>query len=228
MDQLFGDGWPNFITADQLVKRYIGAVRELFADLELVLLDPSDVLVAAGWAVPIQWDGDPAHLPEGYADSLVRAVEGHERRILPDTMVIMAAQVHPDRRGQGLAAELLTAMRQQAQERDWHRVVAPVRPTLKARYPLTPIDRFVTWTRGDGAPLDPWLRTHHRLGATVVATAPRSQIMTGTVAQWEQWTDMQFPDSGDYVIPGGLSILQIDRGADAGTYTEPNVWMQHH
>ncbi len=49
MDQLFGDGWPDFITADQLVKRYIGAVRELFADLELVLLDPSDVLVAAGW-----------------------------------------------------------------------------------------------------------------------------------------------------------------------------------
>ncbi|MGH3501102.1 MAG: hypothetical protein ACRDQA_09460 [Nocardioidaceae bacterium] len=52
--------------------------------------------------------------------------------------------------------------------------------------------------------------------------------MTGTVAQWEQWTDMPFPDPGDYVIPGGLSILQIDRGTDAGAYTEPNEWMQHH
>lgn len=51
--------------------------------------------------------------------------------------------------------------------------------------------------------------------------------MTGTVAQWEQWTGMQLPDSGDYVIPDGLSILQIDRDTDAGTYTEPNVWTQH-
>lgn len=196
-------------------------IRELFADLELVLLNPSDVLVAAGWVAPTQWDGDPAHLPEGYAYSLGRAVEGHERGIISDTKVILAAQIHPDRRSQGLAAELLTAMHQQAGERDWHRVVAPVRPTLKARYPLTPIDRFATWTRGDGAPLDPWLRTHHRLGATVIATAPRPQTKTGTVAQWEQWTDMPFPDSGDYVIPDGLNILQIDRGTDAGTYTEP-------
>ena len=30
-----------------------------------------------------------------------------------------------------------------------------------------------------------------------------------------------------YVIPDGLSTLHIDRDADLGTYTEPNVWMQH-
>ena len=115
MDRLFGDGWPAFITADQVVKRHINQVRRLFADLELVLLDADDVLVAAGWAVPIRWDGDPAHLPEGYTDSLVRAVEGHQRGDGADTMVVMAAQVHPDRRGQGLAGELLTAMRQLAE-----------------------------------------------------------------------------------------------------------------
>ena len=95
MDRLFGDGWPAFSTADQVVKRYIDQVRRLFADLELVLLDADDVLVAAGWAVPIRWDGGPAHLPEGYTDSLVRAVEGHQRGDGADTMVVMAAQVAP-------------------------------------------------------------------------------------------------------------------------------------
>ncbi len=54
MARLFAGGWPAFITADQEVKQYIGRVRELFADLELVLLDPGDVVVAAGWAVPIK------------------------------------------------------------------------------------------------------------------------------------------------------------------------------
>jgi hypothetical protein len=51
--------------------------------------------------------------------------------------------------------------------------------------------------------------------------------MTGTVADWEGWTKMALPATGEYVIPDGLSTLHIDRAADSGTYTEPNVWMQH-
>jgi hypothetical protein len=38
---------------------------------------------------------------------------------------------------------------------------------------------------------------------------------------------MAFPESGDYVFPGGISPLAIDREADRGTYLEPNVWMIH-
>ncbi|MEU6077704.1 hypothetical protein [Micromonospora sp. NPDC047074] len=227
MDRLFAGGWPAFITADRQAARHLGRVREVFADLELVLLDGDGDLVAAGWAVPIRWDGDPAHLPEGYTDSLRRAVTGHDHGEAPDTLVVMAAQVRSDLRGQGLAGDLLTALRSVAGQRGWSRVVAPVRPTLKARYPLTPIERFAAWKREDDSPLDPWLRTHWRLGARLIAMAPRSQTMTGTVAEWQQWTGMVFPDSGDYVIPDGLSLLRVDRDLDRGTYTEPNVWVQH-
>jgi GNAT superfamily N-acetyltransferase len=226
MNQLFGDGWPAFITADQTVKQYIGTVRRLFANLEIVLLDADDVPVAAGWAVPLRWDGEPAHLPGGYTDSRVRAVDGHDQGESPNTLVVMAAQVHPGRRGQGLAAEFLTAMRRLAGQRGWPRVIAPVRPTLKAR-PLAPIERFATWVRDDGLLLDPWLRTHQRLGAELIGTAPASQTMTGTVKQWENWTKMLFPDSGEYVIADGLSTLRIDRDGDEGVYVEPNVWMRH-
>jgi hypothetical protein len=34
--------------------------------------------------------------------------------------------------------------------------------------------------------------------------------MTGTVAQWQAWTAMLFPATGEYVIPDGLSTLHID------------------
>jgi hypothetical protein len=32
---------------------------------------------------------------------------------------------------------------------------------------------------------------------------------------------------GGIVSPAGLSTLHIDREHDCGTYTEPNVWVQH-
>lgn len=51
--------------------------------------------------------------------------------------------------------------------------------------------------------------------------------MTGAVHQWEHWTGMLLPDTGDYVIPGGLSTLHVGRDNDQGVYVEPAVWMQH-
>jgi len=139
----------------------------------------------------------------------------------------MAAQIHPGRRGQGPASELLTALRDLAGQRGWQRVIAPVRPTLKARYPLTPIATFATWTQEDGAPLDSWLRTHWRLGARIIATAPRSQRMTGTAAEWEAWAGLAMPNTGDYLLPGGLAPLHLDRDTGEGVYIEPGIWVQH-
>ncbi|WP_345651505.1 hypothetical protein [Streptomyces siamensis] len=227
LKELFSEGFPEFITADRLVKEYIGRIREWFGDLNLMLVDDHDVPVASGWGVPIRWDGQPEDLPAGYTEALVRAVEGHEQGIEPDTLVICGAIVTPSLKGRGLAGEVLTALRQTAGQSGWDRVIAPVRPTAKARYPLTPIETFMRWSREDGTALDPWIRTHQRLGATLLAAAPASQTMTGTVAEWEGWTGMTFPDSGEYVIPGGLSLLRIDRSADQGVYQEPNVWMRH-
>ncbi len=51
--------------------------------------------------------------------------------------------------------------------------------------------------------------------------------MTGTVQEWEAWTGMVLPATGEYVIPRGLSTLHIDIDEDRGTYTEPNVWVRH-
>ncbi len=51
--------------------------------------------------------------------------------------------------------------------------------------------------------------------------------MEGSVADWEAWTGMRFPESGQYVVPGALNPVTIDREADQGRYIEPNVWMLH-
>lgn len=226
LTRLVTSGWPEFVFHDQDARRHIGRIRALFGDLQLVLLD-GDELVAAGWAVPLRWTGGTGDLPAGYTDTLARALVDHDRGDRPDTLAILAAQVRPDRQRRGVAGELLTALCALAGPAGCTRVICPVRPTHKVRYPLTPVERYLQWTRPDGAPFDPWLRTHWRLGARVLAPAPRSQVVIATIDEWQHWTGMAFPDSGDYVIPGGLAPLHVDRTADRGHYVEPNIWVRH-
>jgi hypothetical protein len=71
------------------------------------------------------------------------------------------------------------------------------------------------------------MRAHVELGARTAAPAPESSRIAGTVAEWESWTGMAFPDDGEHVFPGGLSTLAIDHARDLGSYREPNVWMVH-
>jgi hypothetical protein len=104
-------------------------------------------------------------------------------------------------------------------------LVAPVRPTWKDRYPLVALDRYAGWRRGDGLPYDPWLRTHERLGGEILAVAPRSMTISGTRAEWEEWTGMVFPEDGNYVVPSALVPFHFKNGR--GVYVEPNVWVRH-
>ncbi|WP_432942552.1 GNAT family N-acetyltransferase [Kribbella sp. CA-253562] len=226
--RVFAEGWPEFIFHDALAKQYAERRDQYFPhwNFYLVSEDASPERLQAGcWGVPIAWDGSVSDLPGGYTDAMARAVTSYEAGVEPNTFVLMAAAVRPNQQGRGVAAELITAVRDRAVAHGLPQVIAPLRPTLKTRYPLTDIATYLTWTRSDGLPLDPWLRTHVRLGATVLAPAPASQTITGSVADWEKWTGIELPSPGTYVIPAGLSTLTIADGT--GTYVEPNIWVRH-
>ncbi len=223
---LFAEGFPAFITADHEVKKHIGRVRELFGDLDVMLVE-DDEPAATGWGVPVTWTGSPEDLPTSFADVLRRSVGDHDEGREPSTLVICGGVVHPSKKGSGVAADLVEALVETGLARGLRHVVAPVRPTHKHRYPLTPIAEYAAWTRPDGLPLDPWLRLHVRVGGRAIALVPRAQTMTGTVAEWEAWTGLTLPASGRYVVPEGMSVLEVDREADVGIYHEPNIWVQH-
>jgi hypothetical protein len=130
-------------------------------------------------------------------------------------------------RGKGLSRTMLDGMRSAVAARGLTDLVAPVRPSQKHVYPLTPMERYVEWRREDGKLLDAWLRTHAQAGAELIRVAPRSMHISGSVGDWESWTGLRFPDSGRYVVPGALVPVEIDRERDEGVYVEPNVWMHH-
>ena len=152
---------------------------------------------------------------------------GSPREHTPTVLCALQILIAPECRGQGLSRRMIERMAQIGRDHGLDTLIAPVRPTLKHRYPLIPIDRYLSWRRPDGTHRDPWLRTHERLGADIVKVASRSVVVTGTVAEWERWTKMALPESGLYVVSGALVPIEIDRERDEGVYVEPNVWMVH-
>jgi hypothetical protein len=218
--------WPEFIFHDPVAKDYAPRVAEHFPLLDVLLLEEGRV-VAGGWGVPLRWDGTVADLPDGYDGALVRAVEGHENGTAPTALSFMAAAVANGQTRRGLAAAALDAVRERGQAQGLSHVIAPLRPTWKSRYPLVPMERYAGWTREDGLSVDPWIRTHQRMGATVLAPARRSMVITGSVEEWESWTGMVFPESGRYVVPDALGLVDVDREQDTGTYVEENLWVRH-
>lgn len=217
---------PWLIWADPDSDVYWDRVRAWFPQFQIVL-NNDDTPVASAWAVPLRWAGDIADLPSGYTDSLRRAVHDHEDANPVNTLVVCAAVVLPGHARAGLAGELLMAMRDLPAAAELDHVLVPIRPTFKSFYPLTDIDTYASWTRADGQPLDPWLRTHLRIGGRVLGTAPASQTLRAPVASWEDWAGLALPTSGQYVIPGAPSPLTIDREHDLGTLVEANIWIQH-
>jgi hypothetical protein len=221
-------GWPRFLRQrDELgVGQYWPQLFTAFREFQLLLSDGVRV-VAIGHTIPLVWDGEPSSLPESVVEIFRNAVGARGAGRRPTALAALAAITDRERRGQGLSGEVLKAMRAVARQHGLPALVAPVRPTLKASYPLAPMERFVRWTRPDGAPVDPWIRVHWRLGAEILHVVPRTLVIVGTVAQWEGWTEMVFPDSGPYVVPGALQPVMIDREGNEGRYEDPNVWMHH-
>ena len=217
------DPWPEFLHHDPVVRRWWSRLYERFRDFQLVLYDEdADVVLGEGCSIPIRWDGSVETLPEG-----VTVLESGFSESEPNVLSALLAVVDAGHRGEGLSGLIVAAMAEAARSAGLECLLAPVRPTWKERYPLTPIERYMRWQRGDGLPFDPWIRLHHRLGAEILAVAPRSLDVRGTVAEWEEWTGMAFPETGEYVVPGALVPVTIDRERDEGRYVEPNVWMRH-
>lgn len=216
--------WPEYNRHGDITNAYWRRMRLDYPGQQFVLYDEdADELVAEGHTLAIDWDGTTGGLPAGFDGIFERGfTEGPK-----NTLCAMAAEIWPRHQGGGLATILLELMRDIARGLGCRDLIAAVRPNWKERYPLVPIGDYAAWTRDDGLPFDPWIRVHVRMGGEILLPEPRSLRITGTVAEWEEWTRMQFPVSGEYWFPEGLTTVSIDRETDVGLYYEPNVWLRH-
>lgn len=213
--------FPEYMRHNVPGMRYWERLYDDFADFQLALLDNGE-LVAELHSVPTGWDGSAEDLPTGWDDGFLRAFESGRE---PDVLCALAISVRPDQQGRGLSSFVLEEMRSAAAKGGLRELIAPVRPTLKSRYPLIPIERYMSWRREDGSHFDPWVRVHERVNGEILATAPESMTIEAPTKEWEKWTGVAFPEDGSYVVPGMLAVLNVQDGN--GRHVEPNIWLRH-
>ena len=211
--QEIGDVWPPFLLHDPVSNRYWNRLYDDFPEFQFVLLN-EDRAIAEGNCVPVHG------MPAQWRDAILNAWEGDGE---PDRVCALAIVVAPGEQGRGLSATMLAHMREVAAPLG--SLVAPVRPTSKARFPLIETGEYARWRRDDGTHFDPWIRTHERAGATILGPAEEAMLIEGSRAEWEEWTGLEFPGDGDYVVPGALAPVRFHGGR--GIYREPCVWVEH-
>jgi GNAT superfamily N-acetyltransferase len=202
--------WPEFILHDALSNEHWHRLHDEFAEFQFVAVEDGEVLAEA-CSIPVRG------MPQAWRQAFLSEGE-------PDRLCALQVLIAPEQQGRGLSRPMLEHMRGLARERGWE-LVAPVRPTRKERYPLIPIERYARWRRDDGLLFDPWLRVHERLGAEVIGTAEEAMLIEGSRADWQDWTGMELPEDGSYVVPGALVPVELRDGR--GVYSEPCVWMRH-
>ncbi len=219
----FRDVWPEYNQHGNNTARYFSRLLPDYPHLQVLFVDRRfDRLIGRARTIPLRWDGTLPDLPSGIDAAGLRTVDepGNE-----NALSALAAELDLDYQEQGLSGLLLKAMGEVARAAKLAPLLAPVRPSWKHRYPLTPIEQYAAWRRPDGLPFDPWMRVHVRVGGRILRPEARSLQIYAPVSDWEAWTQMSFPDDGRYTFPEGLAPL-VTRGG-FGTYWEPNVWMLH-
>lgn len=219
--------WPMFMFHDPVADEHYPVMYERCPEFQFYVIDEAGSLLANGNSIPVAWDGSEEDLPDGWDDALVRGSVGAQRGTPATALCALQATVSRRFGDRGLGPALVNAMKALAHDAGLMSLIAPVRPSLKATYPLIPIDDYVMWRREDGLFFDPWLRVHERLGARVLSVAPESMKIPGTRTEWETWSGLTFSTSGEYVVDGGLVPVAFDAEDDQGVYVEPNVWMLH-
>jgi GNAT superfamily N-acetyltransferase len=226
---------PEFMRHDPAGWLYYGAGwLDRYLEYALVAVDPQEPArpVARAFCVPFAFrDGRPerAELPARGWDEVIRwgaedQLAGRAANAVSALEIMVARRHH----GRGISQRMLAAMRDNVRRLGFTDLYAPLRPTMKENEPLTPFADYTARRRDDdGLPWDPWVRVHVRAGARIVKIAPISMAVPGTIAEWSEWTGMNFAHSGDIVVPGALVPVHVSREQDQAVYVEPNLWVHH-
>ena len=170
------------------------------------MLYDGETVVATCNSIPVIWDLNPDHLLDaGWDWALESGFHNQQLGYEPTTLAALSITVAKEYLGQGVSAQAVRAMTAIAAEHELQRADRAGAPLAQAPLPADP--------DGELHSLDAARRTALRSVAAdaraarraLVKVAPHSMVIPGTVAQWEEWTGLKFPESGDYIIPGALN-----------------------
>lgn len=231
-EEICGRAFPTFLYYSDIAHRYWEKMIAYFREYQLLLLEGGQKdgkqIMAVINVMPMHLDIADADLPDdAFNWGLAKGVRDFEEGRKMNAVMGVQIVIPPEYQGRGVSAMAIRALKAMCGDRGIQRIIIPLRPTLKSKYPLTAMDRYIQWKSREGRPFDPWLRVHVRQGAKIIKPCAKAVEIKGTVADWEKWTGMHFPESGAYIVEGALCPVHMDREADQGIYEEPNVWISY-
>jgi len=229
IDQIVGPEWPEFMYHDVVSNNNWTELYNCWPGLQFALeRTDRNEFVAIGNSLAFPWSESVEDLPKrGWDWALGEAPKFHKQGLKPNMQCAIQIVVSSAYRGTGLSHIMVKTMKQLGARQGLSGMVAPVRPSAKWRWPLVPVDEYITWMRDDGLPYDPWMRVHARAGARIVKPCHEAMYIPGTVSEWREWAKLRLEQSGKHIAVGALCPIEADLENDLVTYTEPNVWMYH-
>lgn len=204
-----------------------GAPSDYFSALHLLAIEDNKIVGTID-ACPFVWDKNPDSL-QGWTE-MVLASDAFRTDFVPSENSglwagAIGTSIDPDWKRGGLSRKLLAALREEAISQGYQGVVAPVRPIARTRAPFLSLEEYAELRLPDGRHFDPWVRVHEDLGGRIVRVRERSASFRGSRQQWESWTGMRLPTSGDIFIPGAAWCLRLRD--NWGEIQEPSIWIVH-
>ena len=226
-EQICGRAFPEFLYYSDTAAAFWEKMISFHDAFQFMLLEQDQVAAVIN-CLPMDLDMPVGTLPDHAFDwAFEKSIKDYEDGNKPNAAVGVQIVVSEAYQGKGVSGTAIEALKKACLQKGLAKIIIPVRPTLKSRYPLQSMEDYIRWKRDDGLPFDPWLRVHVKCKASIVKVCGNAVEIKGTVAQWEKWTKMVFPLSGEYVVDGALRPVSIDRERNMGRYVEPNVWVSY-
>lgn len=226
-DEICEKAWPEFMLHDPIANANWMKFIEAYKENQLLIMNDDQILCIAN-SVPLYYDGTIDDLPdEGWDWGVEKSISDLAAGITPNMILGIQIVVNKNYQGKGLSAIAVKEMAALGREQGYKKLIIPVRPSEKHKYPLIPMEDYIKWQNAESLPFDAWLRVHVRLGGKIIKPCEKAMYIPGTIAEWQAWTGLAFPGSGAYTVPGALCPIIMNQKEDTGIYIEPNVWVLH-
>jgi hypothetical protein len=226
-DEICHKAFPIFLYGSEAAVNSWDKMIEYYEEYQLLLLY-EDKIVCVFNCMPMNLDFSDENLPEeAFNWGLEKGIKDFEDGKEIDAAMGVQIIIPKEYQGKGISSTAVVEIKSMCVKMGIRKLIIPIRPTLKSKYPINDMDNYINWKNENGLPFDPWLRVHVKQKGKIIGTCINALEIKGTVEQWEKWTNMKFPTSGMYVVEGALCPININRENNLGTYNEPNVWVSY-
>ena len=226
-EEICGKAFPTFLYYSEIAANTWEKMIDYYREYQLLLLY-NDKVVSVFNCMPMNLDIPDEELPEeAFNWGLEKGIEDFESGKEINAALGVQIIIPSEYQGKGISSITVGEIKKMCVKMGIKKLIIPIRPTLKSKYPLNDIDNYIKWKNEEGLPFDPWLRVHVKQKGKIIRTCKKAVEIKGTIKQWETWTKMKFPESGLYVVEGALCPVKINTENNLGIYIEPNVWVTY-